>query len=247
MKFMRDILLFPFFILILSTTTFGQPVRSDTSFVQQAKRQAIRQYEQAVHGQEHVYEGNEYIAHDHRIKIHPFYSTDSLQNGTLVYRDVRYSGVPILYDIVRDELSIQPPESGYRIRPHTEKIESFTLGPRQFIRLTGDSTSGIPTGFYEVLHNGEPVRLLAQRKKTVLEDISSGVYKADYVPKDRFFVQKSGSYYEVKTKRSVLSLFPDQNKSLRKFLRASKLKFKDEQREATLVKVIQWYNENADQ
>lgn len=245
-KVMRNSLLSVFFILVLSTATVGQPFPSDTSFVQQAKRQAIRLYDQSMHGQEHVYEGNEYIAHDHRIKIHPFYLTDSLRNGTLTYRNVSYQGVPILYDIVRDELAIQPPESGYRISPHTDKIESFTLGSLQFVRLTGDSASGIPTGFYEILHNG-PVSLLAHRIKTVHEDISSGVYKADYVPKDRFFVQKSSSYHEVKTKRSVLSLFPNQSKPLRKFLRTNKFKFNDEQRETALVNVIQWYNERAGQ
>ena len=84
---------------------------------------------------------------------------------------------------------------------------------------------------------------LAHRVKTVHEDISSGAYKAEYLIKDRFYVQKEGTFEEVKTKRSVLSLFPDQAKALRKYIRTNSLKFKDESREAAITKVVRQYDE----
>lgn len=218
----------------------GQITKSDSLFVQAAKKRAVDQYEQAFSRQEHVYEGNEYIAHDHRIKIHPFYPVDSLLAGTITYNDIRYHDVPMLYDIVRQEVAVQPPEGGYRIRLHTNKINDFSLGQHRFIRLKNDSTSGITPGFYELLLDGR-VQVLAQRVKTVHEDISSGTYIADYVVKDRFFIRKDSLYYEVKTKRSVLALFPEQAKTLRKYLRANHLKFKDEQREMSITQVAKQY------
>ncbi len=236
----------PLFVLPLLVWLYlpaqGQTPSADSTFVQIAKNKAVDQYEQAFSKQEHVYEGNEYIAHDHRIKIHPFYPADSLLAGTITYNDIRYHDVPMLYDIVRQEVVVQPPEGGYRIRLHTNKVSDFSLGQHRFIRLENDSTSGIGPGFYELLLNGR-TQVLAQRVKTVHEDISSGTYIADYVVKDRFFIRKDSLYHEVKTKRSVLSLFPDQAKALRKYLRTNHLKFKDEQREVSITQVAKQYDE----
>ncbi|GAB4004098.1 hypothetical protein GCM10028808_01080 [Spirosoma migulaei] len=228
--------------LSLATRAAGQTTAPDSSFVLLAKEQAVRSYEQAMYKQEHVYEGNGYINHDHRIKIHPYYLVDSLQAGTITYNDVHYHDVRMLYDIVRDELAIQPPEGGYRLQLNSNKISTFTIGQHQFTRLIGDSALGVRTGFYEILYNGK-AKVLAHRVKTVHEDISSGTYKADYLFKDRFYIQKEGNYHEVKTKGSFLALFPDQAKALRKYLRANRLKFNDEQRESAITQATKRYEE----
>ena len=140
--------------LISALGAAGQVPKPDSSFVQSARYQAVAAYEKATHVQSHVFEGNEYITHDHRIKIHPFYRVDSLQTGTVALNGVTYHNVRMLYDIVRDELAVQPPEGGFRIRLRTDKIADFSMGPYRFIRLEGNSIVGAPTGFYEVLHNG---------------------------------------------------------------------------------------------
>lgn len=228
--------------LFIVIPALGQTAAPDSSFAQLAKQQAIRTYEQAMTRQEHVYEGNEYISHDHRIKVHPYYPIDSLLSGTIAYNGATYYDVRMLYDIVRDEVSVQPPEGAYRLRLHPEKVGRFSIGQHQFIRLAGDSTSALPTGFYEVLYNGK-TDVLAHRVKTVHEDISSGAYKAEYLIKDRFYVQKKGMYEEVKTKRSVLSLFPDQAKALRRYIRTNNIKFKEESREAAITGVVRQYDD----
>ena len=228
--------------LLLAASAAGQAPKPDSSFIQTARYQAVATYENATRVQSHVFEGNEYIAHDHRIKIHPFYRVDSLQTGTVAFNGVTYHNVQMLYDIVRDELAVQPPEGGFRIRLRNDKITTFSMGPYRFIRLEGNSTVGAPTGFYEVLHNGR-LRAVARRIKTIHEDISSGSYKADFLQEDHFFILKEGVYYPVKTKRSLLNLFPDQAKTLRKFIRANTLKFTDEQREEAITRVTQQYEE----
>jgi hypothetical protein len=236
----HDKLTFLFFFLL--TQAFGQTIKPDSSFVQAARSQAVATYEQTLRLQAHVYEGNEYITHDHRIKIHPYYRVDSLLEGTVSYNGVNYRNVRMQYDIVRDELAVQLPENGYRLQPQTDKISAFSMGPYQFTRIVGDSAAGVPTGFYEILYDGR-IKALAHRAKTVHEDISGGFYKADYLPADRFFILKEGAYHGVKTKRSVLSLFPDQAKALRKYLRTNKLKFNDELREAAITRTVQHYDE----
>ena len=172
------------------------------------------------------------------LKFIPFYPTDSLQAGTITYNGIPYHDVAMLYDIVRDEVAVRPPEGGYRVQVRSSKVSDFSLGSQRFVRL--DSTSGLPAGFYQQLYKGGVV-VLAHRQKIIHEDISGGTYKADYLPKDRFYIRKEGEYHEVKSKGSTLSLFPDQSKVLRKYLRANKLKFNDNQREQALVKLVQQY------
>ncbi|GAB4032209.1 hypothetical protein [Spirosoma gilvum] len=239
---MRWTTLVLFAILSSTSSLLAQSIKSDSSFIQRAKNQAIAVYERAIYRQEHVYEGNEYIPHDHRIKIHPFYPIDTLQRGTIAYNGTAYNDIPMLYDIVRDELSIQPPEGGYRIRLHTNKVSAFSMGSYRFVKIVGDSALAVRTGFYQLLHDG-PVKVLVQRVKTIHEDISSGAYKADYIPQDRFFILKDGVYHSVKTKGSVLSVFSDKSKELKKFIRANQLKFKDFQREEAISRVTQQYEE----
>jgi hypothetical protein len=67
-------------VLSLSNYAVGQTAKLDSSFVQMAKSQAIDLYERSLKQQSHVYEGNQYINHDPRIQVHPYYVVDSIQN-----------------------------------------------------------------------------------------------------------------------------------------------------------------------
>lgn len=230
-----------FFILstLTSATVFGQLASADSTFLAASQRQAIASYTNALREKPHLYNGNEYIPHDRRIKVHPFFVSDTLQAGTVTYNGLSYDRVLLLYDIVRDELAIQLPRSPYRIRPHSQQIASFSLGPYHFKRIAGDSLAGVRTGFYQLLYDGN-IQFLARHTKTVQEDLSSGVYQGTYIPRDRYFIYKDGAYHEVKKKGSVLALFPDQKASLRKYIRANHLKFKA-QREQTITAIVQQY------
>ncbi|GAB3895170.1 hypothetical protein [Spirosoma agri] len=225
--------------LFLIGKAVGQPVSADSSFLAAARNQAVTSYETALTEKTHLYTGHEFIPHDRRIKIHPYFATDSLQSGSITYNGLVYHDVMMLYDVVRDELAIQAPKNVFRIRPHTEQVRTFSLGNHQFARIVGDSAAGVRTGFYNILHKGR-VQFLAKRIKAVHEDISGGVYKADYLVKDRYYILKDGLYHEVRTKRSVFRLFPDQSASLRKYLRSARLKF-SEQREEAITALVKQY------
>lgn len=235
-----------FLLLFVAFRGIAQEQKTDSLFVQIARNQAVASYNQAVYKQARVYDGHEYITHDHRIKIHPYYRVDSLQTGTVLYNGIRYEKIRMLYDIVRDELAIQQPDGAYRIRLRNEKITQFSIGAYQFNRIIspsqGGDATGVRTGFYEVLHNGT-VKALAHRVKVVHEDITQGSYQADYQQRDRFFIVKDGVYHDVKSKGSLLKLFPDQTGALRKFMRANNLKFNNLQREEAITKLTRYYNE----
>lgn len=228
-------LLSPLFVLI-------HGVRAQPTFVQQAQDQAISVYEQRLSVQAHANEGHLYVGHDPRLKIHPYFRTDSVQRGTVQLNGVRYRDLQLQYDVVRDQVVIQPTGSGYRLQVPMEKVDHFSLGNSQFTWINGDSLAGVRTGFYEVIYNGR-VKALVKRVKTIQEDLYDGSYKGTYLIKDRFIVQKQNAFFEVKTKRSLLKLFPDQARELRRFMRKNNLRFKDEGREQAIARTTQRYDE----
>ncbi|QKZ11568.1 hypothetical protein [Spirosoma sp. KUDC1026] len=231
--------LFVLCLLLKTTTGLGQ-TSADTLAMAAGQIEAVLAYDRATKKQAHLFEGNEYVAHNYQIKIHPFFFSDSLQIGTVDYNGVFYKNVSMLYDIVRDELAIQRPGTPYRIRLHSEQIRSFSIGSHHFARLVGDSTVEVRTGFYQLLYDGS-VKALARRVKTIHEDISSGQYKADFVEEDRYFILKNGTYYPVKSKRALLRLFPEQASVLQKYLRANGIKFK-QQREEAITAIVRQYD-----
>ncbi|GAA4400941.1 hypothetical protein GCM10023187_14620 [Nibrella viscosa] len=219
------------FLLLSTQGVFAQLTDTAPSFIEEARQHAIARYEQVYSRQAHLYNGNEYVSHDPRIKIHPFFPVDSMLVGQVVYNGVRYRPVPMLYDVVRDELVVRPIEAAYLIRLQNDQVDSFSLATRQFVRLAGDSLSGMRPGFYELLYNGK-LKALVKRVKYIKEDVSQGFYQANYLVKDRFFVMKDGIYHEVNSKPALLNLFADQKKALRKYLRTNQLRFKQQRAEA---------------
>ncbi|RIV18948.1 hypothetical protein DYU11_25955 [Fibrisoma montanum] len=232
-----------FFLLAVVCPALGQSASTDTSFVRLAVQQAVQVYERTFPDRPHLNNGTEYIRYDYRITGHPYFLTDSTQTGYIQYNGVRYRNVPMRHDIVRGEVLIDQVDSLFRIRLHSERIDSFSLGPHQFVRLVADSlsSSGIRTGFYQVLYDGS-VRLLAKRVKTIREDISSGKYKANFEENTRFFAEKKdGTYHEIKTQQSLFGLFPEQEKTLRRYLRTNGIKFR-KQRERAITGVVKHYD-----
>src|SRR5450631_1679752 len=75
----------------------------------------------------HLYTGKEFIKYSVNIKGHPFFETDQMQNGTIFYDGTLYENVPLLYDIVGQEVVINRFDSGEGIRLLNEKIKYFTF------------------------------------------------------------------------------------------------------------------------
>ncbi|OIN57546.1 hypothetical protein [Arsenicibacter rosenii] len=231
----------PFLLLcFVINRGIAQSLPADSVFREQARSAVVTQYNKVMNQQSAIYNGNEYIQHDFRIKVHPYFQVDSLQKGSVTYYSVDYNDIPMGYDIVRDELFIRHLDGGYRMRLNSEKVDRFTINGHQFVRLTGDSLVGVRTGFYDLLYSGR-TQLLSRRVKVVLEDISTGVYKAEYLSKDEYWIRRDQRYFPVKTLGGALSVYGDKKKELRKLLRAERIKFK-ENKEKTLVLLAREYD-----
>ncbi|MBO0934845.1 hypothetical protein [Fibrella aquatilis] len=188
---------------------------------------------------ERLYSGIEYIGYDRRLKVHPFFESDTMQNGA-IQANGQVFALPMLYDIVRDEVVLAHP-TGYRMALFSDRIQSFSFLNHTFVRMADSTKHGLPTGFYDLLYNG-PTQLVARHKKEILINPSvSGGYGV-FDPKTTYYIKKSGQFYVVKNKRALFNLLEDRKKQLAAFARKERLQFKPNMDDA-FMKLAKAYDE----
>lgn len=225
--FMKVFVIIPFLI----NCTYAQSVHVDTSFINDAKKNAIALYEEGMSEQQSLINGASYhkvqLLHNNRSQLdnaHPYYTFEWAQ-GEVLYEGAWYS-TTLLYDVSSDNLIMQSNVPLQRqILLVREKVEEFRLGHRHFVRLSAANV--INQGFYELVHNNQ-TKVYAGTKKTLERVVGYDVvvpYR--YVTRTSYYIQKNNDYYPVMSKASVLKVFSDQKFKLRAFLRSQSQVFKD--------------------
>lgn len=242
---MNQLLRFCICFLIISSggKCFGQAALSDSTLISAAIKKASVLYTQAIDVESHLYHGLEYVDYDlSYLEGHQFHRTNTETEGTVLYDGAQYTQVPLLYDLVLDQVIIEHPESAYKMSLISEKVKSFSYLKHTFIRLEQDTISDSPIrpGFYDLLVSGKAT-VLARRTKNIQERASQGGMEGEFHEKNRYYIQKNNQYYSVNDKKSVLKLFPNQKKELQKYVSSRKLNFR-KNRESALVQLMQYYN-----
>ena len=203
----------------------------------------VKLYFSAVGENAHIYTGYEYLTPDRNIKGSPYYLSDGPWPSDLVYDDSYYTNIPILYDILKDEVVINRLGQNFKISLVTDKLKSFTFHKHEFIRISGDSASRavIENGFYDRLYNGKTV-VLAKRKTRLQETYIYSQINYEYIRQDIYYVIVAGQIAPVNSKSSVLKLFNSKKSDIKSFIRKNKLNFKSDF-EKTLVAVSAYYDQ----
>jgi hypothetical protein len=226
---------------VITVLTISAQQSNQNDFRKQAIQNLIGLYYQSLDAQAEIYNAPLYERHIPAFTSgHPFFFADSFSVGSIGYNGLVYEDVPILYDIVRDELVTRSPK-GFTIALIKPKVDSFFFAGHSFIKLN-DDTSGMATqSYYERLYNGN-IQFLVKRKKTV--QVSSGVTaleKRIYV-QDRYYLYRNGLFEQIKNKNSLLSALKDKRNALQQFIKQNNLKLK-QNFEEDAVRVVAYYNQ----
>jgi hypothetical protein len=189
----------------------------------------------------HIYNGSEYVDYDHKIKGNPFFESSYFNNGDLVYDGVSYKNLNMFYDILHDDVVIRNYNDTAMILVK-EKISAFNFLNHSFINIIADSVlaNEKTAGFYDVLYNGN-IKLIAKRKKEIVENIRVENSESFFVEKDNFYILKNEVLFAVNDKNSVLDVLKDKKSSIEKFLHQSKLKYRKKPEE-TMIKMVAYYD-----
>ena len=212
----------------------GQPVNDSSG------RGVVKQFSQDIGENAFIYNGTEYINADPLLKGDPFFLGNETWNGTLVYNNVAYSNVRLLYDTWNDVVITQRYNNGVLMNLISEKIKAFTLGNHSFIRLIKDDNgnASLTTGFYELFYDGS-TQVIAKHRKRIDK---ANTVETGFVESTHYFLRKNGKYFAVKNKRELLRLLHDKTDVIKKFLKANGLNYK-QQPEETLARVAALYDQ----
>ncbi len=182
-----------------------------------------------------LYTGALYVRDYYRVKGHPFFETDSLQKGEVLYNGVLYKNVELLYDLSHDNLITKYAEDANLVLVR-EKVAYFKL--RGHLFAVGNDALG--TRFYDVLYSGR-IEVLAQRKKELVPWSKSMEFDAAFSQTNNYFIYKDSSYYKVNSKQELLDVLKDKQAGLKEFISKNKPDFR-KHFETALLSVAMYYD-----
>jgi hypothetical protein len=220
----------PFLCLTLSVS--GQPSSVDST---QSSRAAIF-YQSYIGAGAAIYNGIAYQANYRGVIGDPYFETPNLTAGTLVYEGLTYTHIPMVYDLVQDNLAIADPK-GQLLVLSAEKVRSFTFASHTFVYRSINRTPG----FYELLSSGYTT-LLVRHTKTIGEKLEDAQLKRFITASDEYILYKQDHYYPVASGKHLLTLLSDKKNQLREFQHAQDIRFKNDPT-AAMQAIVDHYNQ----
>jgi len=211
----------------------------DSVFQQRMTDSVIKNYYSTVGENMQLYNGSEYAGSFSSSIGHPYFETDRLQKGTIMYDAVLYRDIPLSYDLVRDELIISNYTQHFNLKLVPEKVVYFSMLNHVFVRIEPDSlqVGSVASGFYELLYNGS-LMVLAKRIKRLQSGAAED--KPRFVQYDHYYVRQASIFKEIDSERSLLELFKDQKAEVKKYLHKNDFRFKKDPGN-TIVKAAEYY------
>lgn len=187
-----------------------------------------------------VFRGYQYVPFIFPATGDPFYPDGEWHEGTVDFGGKVYTGLFLLYDILKDQLVLQSEDKLYRILLSREKVAWFTLDSVRFIAVDNEKADDdIPSGYYEQAAEGA-VELLVKRVKRVVIPVS-GDGKRLFVAQNLFYIKKEDRYYKIGTKRTVLKVLSDRRRMVRAYLHKQHIWF-GRNRENAIREAVSYYN-----
>ncbi|MBA4167185.1 MAG: hypothetical protein H0X41_06535 [Chitinophagaceae bacterium] len=226
--------------VIIAQTASAQDTAAGEKLVQRAEKRAIDSYYRYTGNQSRLYNGLDRTFYDPAIKGDPYYLSDSLMEGSVLYDSMYFENVPMLYDIYKDELTVRH-FKGYKIVLLNEKITSFSISGHHFVAHEYDKNAGfgMHSGFYDHLYAGKTM-VLARRTKLLNEKITSQV-EQEFLPHDNFYIWKDGAYRSCATYHGLLDILKPGSKDIRHYLKKNKIKFRNDP-EKVIVTAVRFYD-----
>lgn len=242
---MKTYFFFTLFAFFLQMNCVFSQINSQTDSL--AIENAISLYNQSSQAQATLYNGVEDVGYDRKITGSPYFLTNELAHGKVRYDGKEYINIPLLYDMLQDQLVIQYYSGPLRILLQKEKTQSFDLLNHHFIHITPSDTlaSQLNPGYYDQLYSGS-LKLLARRTSSIIEVINPGNKTGQkFTSKNEYFIIKNGRSYPVSGISSALKITDLDEKKMKAYLKGKNLKYKS-QPESVLVLIVSYQDNNPD-
>lgn len=224
--------------------SLAQSSVQDSSFRSAAIQNMVDLYHKTTGSASNLYNGPQYESYYPGFEktSHQFFLFNDFTPGSVLYDGVLYKDVPLMYDLVRDELVLRHLNNSSWITLVKEKIESFTLQDHHFRRLKRDNKLNLPEGFYSELYVGN-IMLLGRYQKIREEYIDQRTVFSKAISRTHYYVIKDGKTLPVKNKKTLLNVLEDKKSYLSQFIKQNDLSFK-KNLETAMVQTVKHYDQS---
>ncbi|HEY4107386.1 hypothetical protein [Puia sp.] len=221
--------------LCIATSASAQSAPADSSQSIATARATIF-YQSYVGPDAAIYNGIVYQANYRDTQGDQWFQSGNLTTGTLIYENLTYTHIPLLYDLVHDQLVISDPK-GQLLVPPPGKVRQFTFADHLFVYLSVNNSPG----YYEQLSSGYASLFVRHTKKW--EERIEGAELHHYITShDEYFIYKQDHFYSVGSDKRLLTLLSDKKKQLQQFQNAQHLRFKKDPATA-MQAIVDHYNQ----
>lgn len=184
-----------------------------------------------------LYRGEiEYFYNPYIYKSQPYYISGDFVTGDLYYDGKYYPKQRLRLDNYKGQLLILTPKNQSIILDF-RKFEKARIHEKEIISHYPPEVSGLKTGYYISLYDGERIMLLGKEKYNFRILPSQIEYIFDRSM--NYYLIYNEKYHSVKNKRSFTRLFPEFKKQINQFSKREKLDFR-ERREYSLAMLSEY-------
>lgn len=221
--------------------SFAQTIAVDSTLQQKSIANVQALYAKNMGGNLLIYNGREYHQEKYATIGHPFFLSDTPLLGAIMYKNVWYNNMHVLFDITSNLLIVKDDFQNNGLVVQSNFVPYFTIGNHRFEYLTSTNDDIVPTGFYERI-TGTTTALFVKRTKKFEQALKAEDNTTKFVENNTYFLITNNRFYGITNKKSLLKFLVDKKELLQQFITDNKLNFKKDMENA-FEKTISYYNQ----
>lgn len=161
---------------------------------------------------------------------HPYWDDIRFYAGEVSYRGLWYRNLSMRYDAHLRQLAVMAPDKRMTMLVDMREVDRFLLDGILFLK-EGDS-------YVAELHRGPNLRLIRETECSLsTAELRDKASFRKFSRKVRYLLYRGNDVQEVKSKSSVLKLFPQHKKALSQFAKTRSLDFRNYRQQALTLLV----------
>ncbi len=242
MSALRNLCVNAIFIFLSLGSAKAQLSSKDSSFLQNSVKNVLTFYDQNIGEQSGKFNGSQNIGYPIAVlDKNPYYNSPNFARGYIIYDHVFYNNVSLLYDEAADLVILQ--DSSHKIELISEKLDGFGILDDQFKYLVKNEITSndlLKSGFYQVLVDNK-ISLYKKETKKISEQIIGTDLTYQIETYTHHYVLKDNQYHEIQSKNTIIRLFKDKEKEIKRFIKTQHLSYRKE-KDNMLKDVVEYYN-----
>jgi hypothetical protein len=222
-------------LIILNRASAQSADSTDLSLLE-----ALEVYHNSLGDQAAIYNGVQYRRYPHYLNYgHPFFVADSLAVGSVIYDDINYDNVWLMYDEVNDELITRDWQGDNLVQLHKNSVSSFAIGDNKFLNIKSDLS--LKAGYYRVLYGGRSAVLAREAKTIHVRTVRPGETERSVFASTDFYLKTPKGYEKFSRLTSLLGFFGRHRRAVEKHLASQKVRQRLV-REKAFVEAAKYYD-----